>query len=171
MTDIEMVKKEKVNVIKADKSLQGRVGSGPLDEQVVERAQQAMDEDKKNIDFAPLAKGFLDELSAAVKKAKSGDLSRDQAVQAMTTPVMQLKANAKTFDYALVGSLANVMLSFLEAIKQMDSDVIEIVAAHHKTLTLIVMQKMKGDGGAAGQQMEAELKAACKRYFTKRVRK
>ncbi|MEM7680294.1 MAG: hypothetical protein AAF182_04775 [Pseudomonadota bacterium] len=171
MTKIDMVDKEKVNVIKADNSLQGRVGSGPLDEQVVERAEQAMEEDKRNIDFAPLAKEFLDELSAAVKKAKSGELTKDQAVQAMTTPVMQLKANAKTFNYELVGSLANVMLSFLEAIKQMDNDVIEIVGAHHKTLTLIVMQKMKGDGGAAGQQMEAELKAACKRYFTRGVKK
>lgn len=159
---------KKVKIIEADKSLQGKVGTGSIDERVIEQAQENMDRDRDSIDFTPLAKEYLDKLNEAVKQARAGELDRDEAVQAMTTPVMQLKANAKTFNYELVGTLANVMLSFLEAIKKLDNDVIEIVAAHHKTLTLIVMQKMKGDGGAAGQQMEAELKAACKRYFTKR---
>lgn len=166
---IDMVEKSgEPNVIKADMSLQARIGAGPLDEKVVERCEEVMEEGSKTIDFAPVAQEFLDQLKDAIAKTRAGELTKDQAVTEMTTPVMQLKANSATFNYDLIGSLANVMLSFLEAIKEMDNTVLEIVAAHHTTLNAIVLKKMQGDGGEAGKQMEAELKAACKRYFTKK---
>ena len=163
---IEMTNSEEPKVIKANYMLQAKVGSGPLDEKAVERCQEVMD--NNTVDFAPLAMEFLDQLANGIEQAKSGDLTKDQAVEKMTQPVMQLKANATTFKYTLIGNLANVMLSFLEAVKELDNDVIAIVTAHHKTLSAIVIKKMQGDGGEYGKQMEAELKAACKRYFTKK---
>ena len=78
------------------------------------------------------------------------------------------KANAAIFHYTLIGSMANVMLSFLEAIKEFDKDAIEMVAAHHTTLKAIVLKKMSGDGGAVGEQMVQELKDACARYYAKK---
>lgn len=156
-----------VEVIKANKILQAKVGTGPLDQATVERCQRVMD--NNDVDFAPLAKEYLDELDRAIAKATSGGSeSRDELVAAMTAPVMQLKANAATFRYDLIGSLANVMLSFLEAVSELDKDVITIVAAHHQTLNAIVANKMEGDGGVHGQQMEQELKGACQRYFAKK---
>lgn len=157
---------DKVKVIKANKALQAKVGSGPLDEAAVARSQAVMD--NNNVDFAPLAKEFLDKLGESTSKAKSGEFTKDEAVKAMTANVMQLKANAATFGYHLIGNLANVMLSFLEGLREMDDDAVAIVAAHHKTLSAIVAKKMKGDGGAYGKQLEDELKGACKRYFDKR---
>ncbi len=166
---IDMVDKSgEANVIKADMSLQAKIGTGPLDEKVVERCQDAMESTSKNVDFAPLAQEYLDQLKNAALKSKAGELTKDEAVEAMTTSVMQLKANAATFNYMLIGNLANVMLSFLEAIKELDKTVIEIVMAHHTTLNAIVLKKMTGDGGEAGKLMESELKAACKRYFMKK---
>lgn len=156
-------------IIKANKSLQAKVGTGPLDERTVERCQAVMD--NNDVDFTPLGMQFLNELKEATQKAKSGEVDLKQSVQDMTEPVMQLKANAKTFRYTLVGNLANVMLSFLEAIQEMDDGMIEIVDAHHKTLTAIIMKKMQGDGGEYGKQLEDELKSACKRYFMSRQKK
>ncbi len=161
---IEMTESKEPKVIKANYMLQNKVGAGPLDRNAVDRCQDVMD--NNDVDFAPLGMEYLNKLKEAIDKTKSGDLTKDQAVQAMTEPVMQLKANAATFRYTLIGNLANVMLSFLEAVSEIDKVVIEIVDAHYKTLTAIVMKKMQGDGGAAGKQMEEELKAACKRYFT-----
>ncbi len=166
-THIQMNEPSEAKVIKADTSLQSRVGTGPLDERVVEKCQDVMD--NNDVDFAPLAMEFLDKLAEAIKNARAGDLELDKAVGAMTEPVMQLKANAATFRYNLVGNLANVMLSFLEAVKEMDKTVLDIVDAHHKTLSAIVIKKMSGDGGAHGKQLEDELKGACKRYFSKKT--
>ncbi|GJL85639.1 MAG: hypothetical protein DHS20C02_14140 [Micavibrio sp.] len=163
---IEMKEPMKPKVIKADYTLQSKIGSGPLDERIVKRCQKVMD--SNDVDFSPLAQEFLDKLDSAIKEAKSGKLSTEQAVEIMTQPVMQLKANAAIFRYELIGNLANVMLSFLEAITDLDDDVLAIVDAHQKTLSAIVIKKMSGTGGAPGKQLEDELKGACKRYFSKK---
>lgn len=155
-----------VKVYKANKVLQAKIGTGKVDEKTVDRCQDVMD--NNNVEFAPLAMEYLDKLKEAIDKARNKELDTKEAVEAMTAPVMQLKANASTFKYNLIGNLANVMLSFLEGVKELDNDVIEIVGAHHQTLSAIVMKKMKGDGGAHGLQMEEELKGACARYFAKR---
>ncbi len=156
----------KVKVTKADFMLQAKIGSGPLDERVVEACQKVMD--RNDVDFTPLAVGFLSELEKAIEDTKKGKLKTKEAVKAMTSPVMQLKANAATFRYELIGNLANVMLSFLESIKSLDEDVISIVEAHQKTLSAILAKKMKGQGGEPGKQLEDELKDACKRYFRRK---
>jgi len=82
-------------VIKANKSLQARVGTGPLDDNVVEKCQMVMD--NNDVDFAPLAMEYLDKLAEAIQTAKSPDIEKSEAINNMTAPVMQLKANASTF--------------------------------------------------------------------------
>ena len=163
--DMTQTKTSQPRVIKANKSLQAKVGTGPLSSQIVEKCQEVMD--NNDVDFTPLAMEYLDKLKEGIETAKKPDTKMEDAIAGMTAPVMQLKANASTFKYNLIGNLANVMLSFLEGIKEMDADAVAIVEAHHKTLTAIVMKKMRGDGGAFGKQMESELKGACKRYFSR----
>ena len=160
------MKPDKPKVIKANKSLQEKVGTGKIDDTVIEKCQTVMD--NNDVDFTPLAMEYLDKLATAIKTAKTSDIETKEAVNNLTAPVMQLKANAATFKYSLIGNLANVMLSFLEGVQELDKDAISIVEAHHKTLTAIVIKKMTGTGGAFGAQMEDELKNACKRYFAKR---
>ncbi len=155
-----------VRVIKANKALQAKVGTGPLDEKSVERAQHVMD--NNDVDFSPVALEILNKLQDAIKTSRDDSIAMAKRVQSMTEPVMQLKANAATFKYSLIGNLANIMLHFLESVKEMDEGAIQIVEAHHKTLSAIVIKKMKGDGGVAGAQMEEELKSACARYFRKK---
>lgn len=164
--NIEMSEKKKARVIKANYVLQAKVGSGPLDAKVVDACQKVMDEN--DVDFAPLALEYLDKLGAATKKARIDSSNTKEILQEMAQPVMQLKANAAVFKYDLIGKLANVMLSFLESVRAIDKTVIEIVDAHHKTLSAIILKKMKGDGGAYGVQLEQELKDACIRYLQKK---
>lgn len=165
---IEMSESKKARVIKANHMLQAKVGSGPLDERVVERCQEVMDSNE--VDFGPLADEYLKKFSKAISEVNVGDKDIRQSIQDMTEPVMELKANAAIFRYTLVGNLANVMLSFLEAVTVLDQDVMQIVDAHHKTLSAIIAKKLQGDGGAYGKQLEDELKGACKRYFSKKDR-
>ena len=72
------------------------------------------------------------------------------------------------FKYDLVSIMANIMVTFLEKITHLDKDAVEIVKAHHQTLTLIVQKKMNGTGGEAGKALAKELQSACLRYFSKR---
>ena len=164
-------KKKKAQVYKANKILQQKIGSGPLDPAIVERAQRAIEEN--DVDFAPLGLQFLSELEEALKIVEK-DLDPNKFAsqkQALTSPVMELKANATTFHYKLVGDLANIMLSFLESIDQLDKDAVSIVRAHHDTLKGIIAKNMKGDGGQQGSIFINELKDACNRYYKKNKKK
>lgn len=158
--------KKKGRVIKASTLLQAKVGLGPLDQKVLRRCQDVMDNNK--VDFTPLAREYLRKLEGAVKDTRDGLFNRNKAVQMMTEPVMQLKAHASMFKYTLIGTLANIMLSFLESIREIDDDVLEIVEAHHKTLKTIVSKKMEGDGGEHGKTLQDELNQACQRYHAKK---
>lgn len=153
-----------VNIIKARKDLQHKAGRGPLDKKIVEKSQRVMDHQTQ--DFSPIAVVLLDLLDGAIIKVKKNP-AMPNAKELMTKPVMELKANAKMFKYDLVTTLANIMLGFLETIDDLDETAIEIVAAHQKTLSLIVQKKMRGDGGSTGQLLEKELREAIGRYFSK----
>ncbi|MAZ76925.1 MAG: hypothetical protein CMH31_06465 [Micavibrio sp.] len=159
---------KKAKTYKANLMLKQKIGSGPLDEKIVKQAQKAIDENK--VDFTPLGMEFLDLLQKNLNKVKDNLGAEDVIAQKqlLTQPVMELKANATIFHYSLIGNLANIMLSFLESIEELDDDAIAIVQAHHTTLQAIVVKKMTGDGGTNGEVFMKELKQVCARYYSKR---
>lgn len=147
--------------------LQAKIGPGPLDMEAVKECQKIIDDN--DVDFGPLAKEHLASLSRGVEKAFKGEGDEKTLIAGIVNPVMQIKANAGMFKYDLLGRMSNIMLNFLETIEKLDKDVLDIVKAHHSTLTLIINNEMKGDGGTVGAQLEKELKEACKRYFAKQT--
>jgi hypothetical protein len=166
MTAYKADEAKKAKIIKASNTLQSKVGLGSLDPKVVSRCQEVIDNNK--VDFAPIAKECLTYLQSIIKKVQAGTINKKVAVEAMTEPVMQLKAHASLFHYDLVGTLAGIMLGFLEAIDEIDNDVLRIVDAHHQTLKSIIINKLEGNGGKAGEQLKSELYDACRRYYAKK---
>ena len=156
---------ETPTIHKAKYDLQKKVGKGPIDLKALDKAQSLIEESSD--DFEPLAMNFLAKLKTGIDNANKGIGSTEELIAGMTSPVMELKANAKMFKYDLVSSLANIMLGFLETISTLDKDGIDIVAAHHQTLNLIIIKKMKGDGGEHGQLLQTELRDAVHRYFSR----
>lgn len=163
--------KAKVQVFQASKTLQQKAGTGTLDPAIVARAQKTIEENK--VDFVPLGQQFLTELKIALVtvEKETGKGNFESQKQLLTSPVMELKANASVFHYGLIGNLANIMLNFLESIEAIDADAISIVKAHHHTLKGILDQNLKGDGGQKGQILINELEDACSRYHKKLKKK
>ncbi len=164
-----MAESKDVRVYKASKILQSKAGVGSVEKATIEKAQKSLDEN--TTDFEPMAMEFLRQLEEVVQHTKSGGEDIDSLRQHLTTPVMQLKANASMFGYSLIGDLSNVMLTFLESVQKIDGDIVAILEANHKTLSAIVKMKMKGDGGEQGKAMKMELMGVCKRYMEKRTKK
>ena len=161
--------KKKARIIKANDRLSQRVGTGPLDHRVVELCEKAMTQHIREQDFSEIAQDFLDRLEQGIASAKQ-DPAAESAMKQLTSPVMQLKGSAQTYNYGLVGNLATIMLGFLEQVgTPLNKDVIEIVEAHHKTLSLIIARNIEGDGGSRGAMFERELKSVCQRYFDKKL--
>lgn len=159
---------DKTKTYKANQALKQRVGSGPLNPILVERAQKALEDN--DVDFTPLGLQFLGELEKNLDQVgpKPDPDKLAAQKQLLTEPVMELKANATLFHYSLVGNLANIMLNFLESINELDKDALSIVRGHHDSLKAIITNKMKGDGGGNGKIMMSELSDACARYYNKK---
>ncbi|MCB9964260.1 MAG: hypothetical protein H6855_00365 [Rhodospirillales bacterium] len=154
-------------IIKASYILQAKVGTGTIDPQKIHESQRVIDNNR--VDFVPVGLEFLDELEKILKEAKMQAIVNSAELrERLTQPIMQLKGNAGMFKYNLIGDLANIMLSFLEALQEVDTDAFEIVEAHHKTLKAIILKRIMGDGGPHGIAFRNELKDACRRYFIKR---
>lgn len=160
-----MMDEKEPRIVKANHLLQAKVGIGTIDEKKIRKSQKLMD--STNVDFPTMAQAYLADLQKAIEFARTSQEPAKKRIQAMVDPVMQVKANAAMFGYTLVGVLASVMLNFLETLEAVDDDVITIVGAHHATIKLLVDNQMKGEGGEYGQQLQAELKDACRRYFAK----
>ena len=153
------------NIYKADKSLQAKVGAGPFDRELIKRAQDVIE--NNNVDFKPDAQATLLEISATLQSIKDSPQKATNEIAKLTALIMQLKANGSVFGYPLLGNLANIMLIFLEAIDEINTDVIDILNANYQTLNAIIIKDLKGDGGDLGNAMEEELQNACNRYFNR----
>lgn len=154
-----------VKIYKANKMLQAKVGTGTVNKKIMYECQ--LEIDNNNTDFEPMAKNFLKDMKEVIDLAKTKSNNLEELQKKLSIPVMHLKANASIFGYNLVGELASIMLGFLESYTSIDDDIITIVEAHHKTLSAIIKNKIKGDGGETGTALKNELEKACRRYQSK----
>ena len=103
-----------------------------------------------------MAEEYLARLEAALAQIPENPAHVKKEIQPVIVEIMQIKANAAMFNYSLVGTLASIVLNFLENLQTWDKDAFTIVDAHVKTLRIIVRSSMKGDGGAYGVQLTTE---------------
>lgn len=158
-----------VKIHEAQAILQQKAGKGPFDPDLIKKAQEYIEEN--DVDFTPLGFEFLNNLKNVLQQAETSKTAAtiNEYQESLIKPVMELKANAAIFHYPLIGDLANIMLDFLESIEILDGDAIEIVKAHHDTLSAIIKNRMKNEEGAQqGAPFVTELKEACARYHRKR---
>jgi len=153
--------------IKANLDLQKKVGTGNIDEKKVAKAQDVIKNNK--VDFAPVAKPHLDELSKAIKNSMGlKNPENEKAVlESYMTPIMNIKANAATFNYSLISGLAGIVLTFLEDVGKFDKKVVQIVDLLYKTILLILARKMAGDGGSDGKALLGAFHDVCQKTMKK----
>lgn len=158
---------EEAKRIKASLELQKRVGTGTIDERKVEKAQDVIKNNK--VDFAPIAKPHLDELSRAIKSSMGlkNPPNQKEILESYMTPIMNIKANAATFNYSLVSGLAGGVLTFLEDVGKYDKRVVQIVDLLYKTILLVLARKMAGDGGNEGKALLMAFHEVCQKTIRK----
>lgn len=158
-----------VKIIKASKALQEKVGTGTVSAGLVQKAEMMMASNK--VDFAPVAKPHMDELRKAIAKGKKDSGDFKATLDSLSAPIMNIKANAATFNYPLISGLTDSVLTFLEGIGHVDKKVFQIVDLLHMTIMLILSRKMSGDGGAEGRALLDAFRQVCNRHAQKLARK
>jgi hypothetical protein len=160
---------KKPKFIKVENKLQKKAGFGEIADVSIARSETILL--NNTVDFKEIATPILYNLRDIIQMAKDNPQDINTMRQELIKPIMELKANGAMFKYDLIGTLASIMLSFLEHINQLGKDALEIIDAHEKTLTLIVAKSIKGDGGPLGKQVTEELENACTRYYRKNPEK
>lgn len=164
-THFNQERRRKAEFIRPPNTLKAKVGSGGLNEEIIDKAQHLLEDN--TADFQPLADLYLAALTRGLEQARRGeDISdRETIISGMLYPAMQLKANGGMFKYPLVTHMADKMVQFLEVLAVPDADALEIVLAFHTAIRAVVMGRVAGDGGARGKELTGALDEACHRYF------
>jgi len=157
---------KKPRFIKPPNKLKMKVGTGGIDERLLDNAQTYIQ--KTTIDFKPIAEDLLKEVMAALKKARdaSEEHQKQTAAEELAGAIMQLKANGGMFSFQLISEIAALALHFLESAK-INKDALQVIDVHAKTIHIIIHHNLKGDGGKEGYALVKELEKACERYFSK----
>lgn len=159
----EQQKLRHAELISPPNRLKEKVGSGGIDETVVNKAQELLE--RNTIDFEPIANMMLDLLVDAINDAKAGNIKGEEAIEAMLYPAMQMKAQGTMFHYPLISDISHILVNFLETVNDMDRDVIDIVVAHKMSIKAVLASHLKGDGGKTGKELREALMDACTRYY------
>lgn len=157
--------RQKVRYYNPPNILRQKCGIGGFDPVRIQKAEKLIDNQK--VDFHPIAQDILARLKVAIKGAEKMKKPEKKAINEISGPVMDLKANGTMFGYDLVSEIAGVLLNFLENIKELNDDGFDVVNIHHRTLETIITNKLKGDGGPEGRALAQELYLACQRYKKK----
>jgi len=159
-------KVRKAELIAPPNRLKEKVGSGGIDETVLIKAQELLE--NNSIDFKPIAQMLVDLLHEAIADVKSGGLKGEQAIEAMLYPAMQMKAQGSMFHFPLISEISNILVNFLETVDNTDKDVMDIVVAHKMAINAVLSSHIKGDGGKVGRELRDALLDACARYYKSR---
>ena len=151
-----------VEIKKASKRLQLKAGSGFVDEKEISKIQDKLSSSGSD-KFEELAMERLKLFDQLINEKNKDDSK--ELLDEITRLIMQIKSDASMFGYRLLGESSAIVLSFLEKIDHMDSDVIKIIKVNGDILRLIVSEKTKGDGGAKGDALKKELDEVCQKYL------
>jgi hypothetical protein len=160
---------EGVRFIKPPNLFKQKVGTGGIDEKLLEKSQKFIE--TVELDFVPYANQFLKQITERTEAAKKSNDNFVTKRDSLAGPVMQLKANGGMFQFQLVSDVADIALQFLDSIEDMNDEAYEVITAHKDTIKVIIANNLRGDGGREGYALVKELDRVCKRYFSKYKKK
>lgn len=152
----------KVEIIHPPNLLKMKVGSGGVDPEKIAKAEAAV---------AQLADSYLDwalndlaTLQAQLEAARADEPHRRKRVEELFQTAHDMKGQGSTFGYPLVTQVAKHLCHYVEGhLDRNGLPDLAVVAAHVDALTVILRQRVSGDGGETGQLLVRELETLVKR--------
>lgn len=146
-------------------TLKMKVGDGGVPAYLLKQCQDYLESNP--VDFTPYARRLLERLLQIREQIQQSAESPEKIQAEILNIVMQLKSNGSMFHYQLISMTSDVMLRFLENVKKLDKDFIDILAVYIKVLDIILNKRLNGNGGKEGYVLTQELHSACLRYYSK----
>ncbi len=149
---------DKPQLITPPNTLKDKVGTGgpgAVDLDVLERAEQVI---------ADLAGNYLEwveedlvKIHKALEDLKAAGGDRKAELDRVFQIAHDMKGQGGSFGYQLITVVGNQLCRFIEPLESVGPGEIEVIKLHIDTMSLIIAQRMEGDGGKAGEALLAGL--------------
>jgi hypothetical protein len=151
-----------VEIIQPEFHLAVKLGPGKgIDPAILERAEQAV---------AALADSYIEwaskdvgRLQVAVNAARAR--GEDAPLDELRSIAHEVRGQGGSFGYPLISRVATSLYRLLREHPTLPAGGFGVVDKHIDALRAVVAQRVKGDGGALGQQLAGELEAMVDRLL------
>ncbi len=144
-------------------TLKEKVGDGGVAGAILDKAQSVMKSFVK--DYPPVAKLDLKKLLDAMQNYMKEEVTLDKALHDIKAAAIDLKSNGAMFNYPVVSQMGHSLLTFVDNIRYIDEDVVQIIMAHHQSIKAVVDNKQSGDVDKGGETLIKALTGAVSRYY------
>ena len=111
-------------------------------------------------DYLVWVKDDIEKLQGAYNKAAKDSGNRAAAQEEVYGFTHDIKGQGGSFGYPLMTAIGDQLCKFMEGIDATLNDAqLEVVKVHIDTMQLVIMEKMEGDGGKAGERLLMGLSA------------
>jgi hypothetical protein len=145
--------------------LGGRPGvAGKVDEALLKKAEETVA--KVGANYADRVKTELDQLSALAVRLAQDVEHRSEAIAEINLIVHEIRGQGATFGYPLLTKFAGSLFKFTDGLENLNDRQIALIRAHIEAMSLVVKNRVKGDGGPIGAQVDQTLAMAIQKYAT-----
>ncbi len=167
MSIIDPKKQKKAKTVYMPNRLREKVGGshgkiGSIDPDIIAKAEKKVEEISAN--YGSQAVDEVTELEAAFASCKLGDDDQTVYLRRINRLVHDIRGQGSSFGYPLLTEFATSLFDFTDYLEKANEQQLQIIKAHIDVMHVVVHQKMKGDGGAVGQQLKQTLEIAKKKY-------
>lgn len=150
---------------KPDSGLKNKVGNGAPDRAAVGEAQRYLD--TLETDIAPQLGTYVLALQTAVDDARGASALLPEHLARLSRPLMDVKAMSGMFGEMMLCRVSAMLLAFLEDVRRLDAEVLQIVDTYLKVAKTLIHLKLRSETDPAGQVLLVEIRQACTRYYEK----
>ncbi len=152
-------KLEIINPPKGLKEKAGTGGSGAIDPEAIEKAEEAI---------ASMADSYLDsvaedirKIDEAFEKLKVATGDRKEELMGVFQTALILKGQGGSFGYDLMTTIGNELCRLIEKLDKAGPKEVEAIKLHINSMKLVIGNDIKGDGGETGKEMLTGLQQVC----------
>lgn len=152
---------KEVQVIRVPNTLKKKVGKGRgVSPDMLEEAQRKVDAMKP--EYESWSGNDLARLYALYEKAVAQPAERRHHMTDLFETAHNMRGDGGSYEYPLVTKIAGSLSSFIEDTAEPGPKDFEVIKAHLDALSIVISQKMSGEGGAIGKVLVKELETVVK---------
>lgn len=156
--------KPKVEFIDNPNPLRGKVkvkaGADAAD--LIARAEESVR--KLGDEFETIFAESVAGLASAMAEVRQTGMAREHGLVRMRRLLHDLRGQAGTFGYPLVSQVGDSACKFIDLSEDFGETEVEVIRMHVDALKAINQSRIKGDGGAIGQELMSGLRKVILKY-------